>query len=264
MLPDTVQIRKAARTVLKENYLGALSVSFGTLSTFFFGWLFVSLFSFYADLFWSYILLFVYTYFVSMPIFFGAIRYFSVLIEGKSVKPIEMFYYFSSSKNYKRVMLFISSIFFIVVFSMIAAMFLPTLLFAFSNENIYKMLHISMPIWVPILKTASVFLEILAVCLVILINIKYYLSVYFFVSNDYISVKRALELSIIVSKRTRADFWLLIFSMTGYILLSLPVFPLFFILPYFMLCYVIHSKCSAVQYNERIDFANRQYTVVAK
>ena len=67
-----------------------------------------------------------------------------------------------------------------------------------------------------------------------------------------------------VSRKTKSDFWMLIFSMTGYILISLTVMPLFFLMPYFSLAYIAHGKCAAVKYNESFDFSNKQYTVVAK
>ena len=264
MFPDTSQIRKAARAVYKNNALGSLTVSFGMLVTAFLGSLLSYLISFFAKDFWIYIFLLFYIYFLVIPVFLGAIRYFSMLVEGKSAQPVEMFYYFSSLKAYKRAIAFVSGIFFVVFISLVIAMIIPYALLLFTSEGVYNFLGVSMPIWTPILKIVSVFLEILGIGLVVLVNIKYYLSVYLFVCNDKISVSDALKLSVRISRKTKSDFWMLIFSMTGYILISLTVMPLFFLMPYFSLAYIAHGKCAAVKYNESFDFSNKQYTVVAK
>ncbi|HCH28294.1 MAG TPA: hypothetical protein DEW35_02180 [Ruminococcaceae bacterium] len=264
MLPDNSRIKKTAKSVFKENCVGSLTVSFACMTVAFSGTVISYLMSVFAGRFWLFLFSFLYVYLIVLPAFLGAVRYFSALIEGERVKPVSMLYYFSSLQKYKRAMHFVSSIFFAVLISVFFVMIIPGLLLVLSNSGVYKMLDIAMPIWTPILKTASIFLQILGIGIVFLINIKYYLSIYFFVSNDFIPVKDAIGLSIDISRATKVDFWLLLFSMIGYILISLPVLPLFFTMPFFMLAYVIHGKCVAVAHNESVDFSKRQYTVVAK
>lgn len=264
MLPETKQIKRAARSVFKENAVGALTVSFGVFNTIFIGYFIAYLISVFSGMLGFLLFELLYVYLIVLPVFLGAIRYFSIIIERKNVKPIEIFYYFSSFKIYKRAFLFVSSIFFVVLGTVILVLFIPFVLMLISAIGFYSIINISAEIFTPMFKTASLFLEMLGIGLVILMNIKYYLAIYFFVCNDDLPVRKAVRFSINISRKTRFDFWLLIFSMIVYILLSLPVLPLFFIMPYFMLSYVVHGKCCAIQYNESIDVSNKQFTVVAR
>ena len=264
MLPDASQIRKTARTILKENYVAALLVSFAVITTFLIGSLIDSLVFYYATGGNATVVSLISFCLFFMPILLGTVRYFAILIEGEKVGPVEIFYYFSSFKRLKRCLGFVLSVFFRVYLSFLLITLIPNAIYVFSVEGVYKLMNVSMPVWAPVLKIAAIFLQIISIVIAAVVNMKYYLSFYIFACNDGIAVKDAISLSFRISKRTKGDFWLLLFTLTGYIIMSLTVFPLFLILPYFMLCYVVHAKCAAFSYNRSIDLPSGQYTVVAK
>ncbi len=264
MLPDAGQIKKAARAIYKDNFALFFVVSFIFLASCFAVWFLALGLSSVIGAILPKIVEFVLIYLIIMPLSLGLVRFFNLLIEGKKVNLFDMFYYFSGKNEYKRALGFISGIFFIVLISAFAALIIPAILRVFANAEFYNRMNISAPIWTPLLSTAAEFLKILGIALVAFFNIKYYLSVYLFICDDEIMPGRALSMSAIISRRTKMDFIVLVFSMIGYIILSLPVLPLVFILPYFVLSYVVHGKCAAVQYNNTIEANNKQYTVVAK
>ena len=264
MLPDASQIRKTARTILKQNYVAALLVSFGVIVTAFIGWLIASAVYFFADedlISW---ILFLYFCLFFMPVLQGAVRYFAIAVEGKKVEPAEIFYYYSSFKRLRRCIGFILRVALRVFLSSILIIIIPLAIYAFSREEFYSTFNWSVPVWLPVLKTAAFFLLVISFVFAAVVNMKYYLAFYIFACDDSISSKDAIGISFRISKRTQASFWFLIFTMSGYIIMSLSVFPLFLILPYFMAVYAVHGKCAAFSYNRSIDLPSGQYTVVAK
>ncbi len=252
MLPTAGVIKATAKKILSQNYISCFvscvifSASFaasviisGVLETVFNIAVAITAFL-------------IITAFVLFPLFLGVVRYINKAIDNVIDYPISVFYYFSDIKLYKKSISFLLEIA-IKVITRGIVFYLPFLVvWLLSSEEFYEKLEIVTPIWSPMLSSVAGFLFIIATVGTIFVALKYYLSTYIFVANDDISPIKAINLSVIVSRRTRIDFVFLAFSMILYILASLIFILLIFTLPFLIMVYALHSKCAVIQYNKTI------------
>ena len=68
--------------------------------------------------------------------------------------------------------------------------------------------------------------------------------------------EEALLMSSVISKTSLMDFVFLGFSLILWIIASILFIPLIFTLPYFIMCYIVHSEYSVKDYNQRISKLN--------
>ena len=260
MLPSTGEIKKTAKSIMKGKYLPCITV------TLIFLFAFIAL-SFLCDIIASVTMLYIGTFIfvvsfllLIFPMFMGVIRYFFRISDNVTDNPVSIFYYFSDFKTYDRLFGFTIRIFLKLTFSGFALLLPYALLKLFSSTFIYDKLNVLTPTWTPILSTVGDFALGIAIILYIIINLKYYLSFHLFASSDYITGSDAVKYSVIISRRTKADFLFLIFSMIGYILLSVFLVSILFVFPLFVSVYVVHSRCAVNQYNETINnLKNRSF-----
>ncbi len=260
MLPSTGEIKKTAKSIMKGKYIPCLTTGliflFASIALFFLCDIISSVTMVYMGTFLFVVLLL----FLIFPLFMGVIRYFFRISDDVTDNPVSIFYYFSDFKTYDRIFGFTVRIFLKLAFSGFV-LFLPyALLKLFSSTFIYDKLNVLTPTWTPILSTVGDFALVIAIILYVIINLKYYLSFYIFASSDYITGSDAIKYSVIISRRTKADFLFLIFSMVGYIILSVLLVSILFVFPLFISVYVVHSRCAVNQYNETItNLKNRSF-----
>ncbi len=260
MFPSTVSIKKTAKSCLSQNYSVTLV---SCLFLLFFEVLKISLSVFvgeYTDSFISALLNSFLTLFIGFPLFLGLVRYFSRFADGVTDYPTEVFFYFSSKKNYFKAIKFTVKLLIRLILSALLISLPALILKLFSEPYVYDYLNMPIPLWTPIFSTISGFLFILAAVVFVAVNLKYYLSFYIFVSCDYNQPIKILNFSSIIARRTQTDFIYLLFSMFLYIVLSLFFLPLIFILPFILTVYIIHSKCAVIQYNNTIEELNSPQT----
>ncbi len=191
--------------------------------------------------------------FAVFPLFLGLVRYFCRINDGITDNPVGIFYYFSNVRIYEREMFFAVNLFLRLVFSAWILLIPYLLLNLFANSEVYDFFGIQMPLWSTILSTIGDFALFIAVIAFVIINLKYYLSVYIFASSNEINGGKALGFSVTIARRTRMDFLFLCFSMIGYIILSVLFVPLLFTLPFIIEVYTVHSRCAVNEYNEIIN-----------
>ena len=140
-------------------------------------------------------------------------------------------------------------------------LYLPCLVvWILSNEQIYSFFDMSLPIWSSNLWALNSFLAFVASLALVFVMLKYYLAPFVFVSNDSIDPAEAVNMSTIISKRTGADFFGLVLSFAGWIVLSFLVAPLVFTLPYFIASYCVHCRFAVTAYNRDVDRFNSNVT----
>jgi len=99
-------------------------------------------------------------------------------------------------------------------------------------------------------------LKSVAVAVLVAIMFKYYLAPFLVVADEEMDVYEALHKSTVLSRATVMDFIILILSFLGWIILSVTVIPLIFIIPYFMVSYLVHSRFSVANYNNVVKEFN--------
>ncbi len=186
------------------------------------------------------------------PLFMGFLRYIWRLILGVADNPIALFYYFSDTKLYLKVLKFVLSLSIRVAVCYLI-FYIPVFVFEIiTGTGIYEMLKIPVPMWTFSLSNLGTFLRFLSVVATLLSVLKLYLAPMLFVADENIDSAEAIHLSTVISKRTTIDFIFLGLSFSGWILLSFFSAPLIFTMPYMTLAYLIHSSAAIDAFNKEI------------
>lgn len=260
MLASSSAVKSTAKTVLSQDFLRSVAVCSVLIFAFFAGELIATLASFFAEALGYYVVLGLILVFAIAPIALGVLYYFRRLLWEQKDSAMVVFKYFSNLNEYKRALKFILMLCAKLV-SAALIVFSPCIVISvLSNEKIYKALDISLPIWTSNLWTLNSFIVIIATFILMFVMLKYYLAAFIFVGNDDADPENAIMMSAVISKRTGGDFFGLVLSFAGWILLSFLVAPLVFTLPYFMAAYAVHCRFAITAYNMDVDYFNSSNT----
>lgn len=198
----------------------------------------------------AYYALFIFSFiFINLPLFLGLIRFFWRMQFDAIDIPITVFVYFTSFNRYVKTVKFILSLLAKIILFALILYFPLFIIWLLTNSFIYDLLNISIPIWISNLNGIRFFVFVFSSVLLFLISIKYYMAPILFIADENIDIKTAIKSSSIITRRTFVDFSYLLLSLIGWIILSLFHIFNFFILPYIILVYVVHSRFSIVEYN---------------
>lgn len=190
------------------------------------------------------------------PLFLGLLRYYRRTLWGTYDNAAEIFYYFSSAEVYKEAfnmsVLFIGRLLFYGILFNLPAIIAGVL----SNPAVYEAFQITVPAWSQGLWPVEYFFEILGGIALFFFMLKFYLAPFLFVAQEGSDAASAFELSRIISRRSATDFFWLVISFAGWIILSLLVVPLVATLPYMMCAYAVHCRFVVAQYNKTADQQN--------
>jgi len=260
MLAPSPVIKVTAKQILRENFLQTVAVSSVLIFVIFISILIASLVSVFSGIAGYVIAISMLAFFVISPLILGVLYYFRRLLWNQNDSPLIIFKYFSNLREYKRALQFSLLIAIRLVLTALV-FYLPCIIvWVLSNEAIYSFFDVSLPIWTSNLWALNSFLGIIGSLLLVFIMLRYYLSPFIFVGNDEIDPAEAVTMSTIISKRTGADFFGLVLSFAGWILLSLFVAPLIFTLPYFIAAYEVHCRFAITAYNQDVDRFNASVT----
>ena len=251
-------IKKTAKSLLSGNMLKSVISSLVFLFCVWIGVNLSTVITTFCGSVYSYIFLFFFTLYLTIPLFFGLLRFTWRLIKDLDDKPISVFYYFSHISLYFKVLKLVFAVFFKLL-PIAVILFLPVFfIWVLSQSFIFEMFDISIPLWSRNLTYALFFSRTISNFLLIFFSLKYYIAPVLFVADEKIDVREALYMSYVISKKTSLDFIFLIFSFTGWIIVSLFAFPLIFTLPYFLTAYAVHTDLAITEYNEHIEKLNEK------
>ncbi len=256
MLAPSPVIKKTAKNALSKGFLTAVALCCVLIFIYFACVVIASLVSVFADEIGFAVALVLLCFFALSPLALGALYYFRRLIWESEDDVLIIFKYFSNLKEYKRALNFAFLLFSKFAISALIV-FLPcVIIWLLSNDAVYETFGLSLPIWASNLWTLNSFVVIIATLALIFIMLKFYLAPFIFVGNDEINPAEAVNMSTIISKRTGGDFFGLVISFSGWILLSIFVAPLVFTLPYFLTAYSVHCRFAITAYNRDVDRFN--------
>lgn len=256
MLAPSPVVKSTAKTALSQDFLRSVAVCVIVIFMFMAGELTAALASYFGGQIAYFVVLCALIVFAVFPIVLGALYYFRRLLWEQKDSVIVVFKYFSSLAEYKRALKFIAIIFSKIAITALVVFSPCIVVHLLSSEKFYNALDISLPIWTSNLWTLNSFIIIVASFLLMFVMLKYYLAAFIFVANDNIDPAEAINMSAIISKRTGGDFFGLVLSFAGWILLSFLVAPLVFTLPYFMASYSVHCRFAVTAYNKDVDYFN--------
>ena len=255
-MASTAAVKKTAKTALKGKYLRSIICGMTVICAEITAVIIFEITAGIIGMIPAFILLAALNIFIVLPLFMGAMYFFRRLVWGADDNVILTFEPFSSREKYKRtlgfVLLYIGKLIEYAV-----PLFLPSVASQIlSSASFYDLIDTSMPVWASNLWVLTAFLRIIGAVVLFFAMLKFYLAPFIFVSNDEISVFEAMKISSVISKRTSSEFIFLIFSFVLYIIISLFLMPLPFVLPLFIAAYIVHSRFAVAQYNKAVDELN--------
>ncbi len=264
MLAPSRIVKQTALTALRGNWLKSIVVSSAVIFP-----LFVCIFV--SDLISSItapvvgiILLLLLCFLLIVPLFFGALSFWRRMLWGEDDNPILLFSCFADSGTYLRAL----ELGFMIAIRLIAngALLLsPCLLVRiFASSKLYSLINVPMPVWAGSLVYVSSFLGVLGGLALFFLMLKLYIAPFLFVADCNMDSAEAINMSAIISKRSASDFFWLVISFLGYIVASIFVIPLIFILPYFVCSYLVHCRFAVAQYNRDVDRFNADNSTTYK
>ncbi len=194
--------------------------------------------------------------FLLFPLFLGALRSFRRMQWGCDDYTVGVFHYFSSKHEYKRALCF-TALMSIRVAAMGIVVYLPYIALALiSSGEFYEIFGLNMPAWAAELKIVASVIGLASSVILLFCSVRYYLAPFLFVADEDMDPAEALLTSKIISRRSSYDFWALVLSLAPFLLLSLLLAPLIFLLPYFAVCYLVHCRYTVAEYNSIIERLN--------
>ena len=251
-------IKKAAKNALKNNLVKSVCVCCALLFSYLINYNISScLYLIGGDLFANTLFIII-NLFMFVPVLLGTFRFFWRILCGVSDNPVSIFYYFTSKELYKKA-LKLMFIFAFKTFIYAIILLIPYFIVSIiSNIETYEFLNISAPLWTANLSNVSAFLKSIATVGTIFMMLKYYLAPMLVVADENMDIREAIHMSVVISKNTTLDFIYLVFSLLGWILLSLLFIPLIFTLPLFITVYLTHCSFAVSDYNEHIKKINQE------
>ena len=174
----------------------------------------------------------VYDVLICLPFAIGVIRWFWLVIRGESSTLSGAFYYFSSGKLFFKTV-FLSVFLFVRAILGVIVCFAPyVLLSALTNPKVYNLFGYTMPVFVsglfPIVTFASVVCSFLLLCWVT----RYTLFFVPLFTEPQLSANAVISKAVKLSKGKLLRLVGFLLSFIGWILLSIFILPLIFVVPY--------------------------------
>ena len=249
-------VKQVARQTLFNNFLPSVAACTTVVFAYCIVTLIASLIFIFAGMVGYYVTIIAMFVLMLCPMILGMLDFSRRLLWQQQNSVLMVFRYFSSFKEYKRALKFTLSIFIRVTLTAFV-LYIPSIaLLLLSNEHLYDKLNLSFPVWASNLWALNSLLAFVSTLAFVFVTLKYYLAPFIFVCNDDIDTAEAINMSVIISKRTGADFFGLVFSFAGWILISVFLLPLIFTAPYFALSYSEHCRFAVVEYNRDVDTFN--------
>ncbi len=247
MLPSPKVVKCNARAALKNKWPQSIAVSFIVLAAFIFNNFFLGVLQAQGsakNLILMGVLLICTAFFVvlTIPLFFGAIRWFWFLAIEKELPVAEIFYYYSDFRLFVRTLgLYVRLLLRTVFFGFCC--FIPLIvLLVLQNQAFYDLTGLKAPMVMPILWPLEYVFFLIGMFLTIVIMMKYSLSPIIAVMNDDIPLSSVIKNSARLVGNERAEVLSFICSFIGWFLLGLLGIPLFYTLPFIIMSYSVFSK----------------------
>lgn len=260
MLPKTIAVKKTAIATLQNEWPTAIALASLVLA---FYLILINLFSFSLYIFSGTLAkIIMFTIFVAViifigiPLFMGMLRNFWGMASESPLKITEIFYYFSSKAAYKRITVFTFLILGRLVVRAVLLLLPSFIIGLISKYSTILFANSSEPLWFSNIWIFELLLRAIAICGIIYMAFRYYLAPFILIADEGISELACVQKAYVVSKQSMGSFISLFFSLVGWILLSVFFVPMIFTLPYMTMCYIVHSRYSAVYYNEKLKKYN--------
>ena len=249
MIAPTSVVKITAKEALKGNYLKAVIAALPVLFAVLINTYSMSVIGEFTNGYIASALGFLFSLFLTFPLFTGTVRFFRRLVFGADDNPVGVFHYFACPKQFFRVVLLELSIL-IRVIAPVLLVTLPVIAVkVLQSGKLYEQLGMEMPDFVSSLGFVETFLVLGAAVSIFFILLRYYLSVFLLVSDDNMSVSEVVHMSRTIGRRTEGDFLVLVFSFAHFILATLLLILAPLTIPYMLAAYCVQCRFAVTHYN---------------
>ncbi len=179
---------------------------------------------------------------IMFPLIFGVMRWFWHVTGGNDPDISDIFYYFSSAKQFGKALLIAIGLFWRMVLGA-AICFLPyTAVSLLTQSEFYSRLGVTMPTYMSGAYPLVSLFEALGFFMLLLwisIYAMFYSAMF---SEPELSAPRTIKLGSVISRGYRMRFIGFILSFFGWIVLSILALPLLFFVPFFMASLSIYGR----------------------
>ncbi len=193
---------------------------------------------------------------VTLPLAFGIIRWFWQLTGGQSPSASEVFFFFSSSKAYFRILRLSIALYLILILGAIVC-FLPFVVVELvTTPHLYDALKVPMPMIMESLSPLAAFFELFGFLAFLLWISSYILCFTVTVAHPELNVRQILRLTKKAVKGFRLSLICFGFSFFGWLLLCVFVIPIGYVIPYFLAAFTVFGREALRTYNRRLENAS--------
>lgn len=260
MFPRIIAIKKTAKASLQNEWPTAIALGTVVLAFYLVS---INLFSFSLYVFSTTaarllmtVIFCAVVLFIGVPLIMGMLRCFWGMASGSPLKITEIFYYFSSGKVYKRLGAFTLSLLGRMLLSSLALLLPSFIIGLISKYSSLLFVNVAEPLWFSNIWIFELLLRAIAICCIVYIALRFYLAPFIFIAEEGSDARCVISKAQKISKITTGNFTTLIFSLIGWLLLSVFFVPMVFTLPYIIMCYIVHCRYAAVYYNGKLKTYN--------
>lgn len=183
------------------------------------------------------------------PLLNGAVRCYWYMANSCESSPMDVFYYFTSLKYYKKALTF--NFFITLRLLIVSLIFLSPsyIVSAITNEAFFEFIGVATPIWVLSLEIIVYAVRFVGFVAIIAYAISLYLPAFLFVCDEEMKPRDCIKRGIEIGKYTVNRFASHLLGFVGWMFISMLIVPLVFTAPYLIMSYVVDCRYSIAYYN---------------
>ena len=187
------------------------------------------------------------------PLLLGVIKtLWQELSIGQS-EVTEVFYYFSSFHRFKQALKFVCILVFRIAVTSAICLAPAIVISVITYLNVQNAIGFSLPVWLSGLQILGSLLTFVGGAIAFFISLKFFAAPFLFVIDDEGVLDGLFYKATRLSKIGYIEFISLLASFIGWFVLGVFIFPLPFILPYFLTSAVSLCRFTVYQYNKKIS-----------
>ncbi len=164
----------------------------------------------------------------------------------------QVFYYFSNFHRFKQALRFVCILVFRVGVTFVLCLAPAIVISVITDINVQNVIGFSLPIWLSGLQILGSFLTFVGSAVAFFISLKFFAAPFLFVTDESNGTDGLFYKAARLFKLGYIEFISLLASFIGWFILGVFIFPLPFILPYFLSSTISLCRFTVYQYNKKI------------
>ncbi len=187
------------------------------------------------------------------PLILGVMRTLWQKLSSGQCEIAQMFYYFSSFRRFKQALGFVCLLVFKVAVAFVVCLAPAIVISVITDVNVQSAIGFSLPIWLSGLQILGSLLTFVGTVVALFVSFKFFAAPFLFITDESKGTDGLFYKAARLCKIGYIEFISLLASFTGWFVLGVFIFPLPFILPYFLSSLISLCRFTVYQYNKKIS-----------